>query len=97
MTRKKKASEETDGQRGHASQKGGADRRLGEQHGQCAGLDLEKAGSGHGRRHRDKADRGAGDAGDRPSTGKPAARQQTGVKQQNRRASGWETSSPEVM
>src|SRR3546814_14244629 len=78
MTRKKKASEETDGQRGHASQKGGADRRLGEQHGQCAGLDLEKAGSGHGRRHRDEADRGEGDAGDRQSPGKPAERQQPG-------------------
>src|SRR3546814_10521429 len=79
MTRKKKASEETDGQRGHASQKGGADRRLGEQHGQCAGLDLEKAGSGHGRRHRDEADRGEGDAGDRQSPGKLAERQQPGV------------------
>src|SRR3546814_8006262 len=79
MTRKKKASEETDGQRGHASQKGGVDRRLGEQHGQCAGLDLEKAGSGHGRRHRDEADRGEGDAGDRQSPGKLAERQQPGV------------------
>src|SRR3546814_10565353 len=65
--------------RGHASQKGGADRRLGEQHGQCAGLDLEKAGSGHGRRHRDEADRGEGDAGDRQSPGKLAERQQPGV------------------
>src|SRR3546814_9056441 len=73
------ASEETNGQRGHASQKGGADRRLGEQHGQCAGLDLEKAGSGHGRRHRDEADRGEGDAGDRQSPGKLAERQQPGV------------------
>src|SRR3546814_3225381 len=79
MTRKKKASNESDSQRGHASQKGGADRRLGEQHGQCAGLDREKAGSGHGRRHRDEADRGEGDAGDRQSPGKLAERQQPGV------------------
>src|SRR3546814_19332622 len=42
-------------------------------------LDLEKAGSGHGRRHRDEADRGEGDAGDRQSPGKLAERQQPGV------------------